>query len=559
MSKYKKGRHMRRLLFIGVLCIASLLFGMAVFPQLALSSNPLGHSEAKICLGCHSLPNMVKTFIDRDKISVQISEKDFKGTVHSFLSCTNCHTDISLDKHPSAAVRYSSKLDFSLHVSKSCRRCHTDAQLMANPIHRNVVKRADSLPCSACHGSHSIKKIAEWERKVNDTQYCLTCHSQDLSTTVNNEIHSLFVNVEDIRKSVHSNLMCTDCHSAFSKEKHPLHNFRNKRERSIAISSETCRRCHSDKYVKFQDSIHYNALKKGNLDAPVCTDCHGAHSAGPKAMLETMSGTPCIKCHEAAFKDFQSSVHGKAMIADRDVAIMCSSCHFSHETKPVFVSQASREANASCIECHKEAVSVHERWLPRTEAHFDAINCVVCHVPEAGSAVYLNIIDSSTGTVVNRDMIEKLLGDKYKELAASDNISGRQIWDIYQELRKAGLKVSITGMMGPQLLGQSHGIVPKSEALKQCKDCHSKGSGLFDNVAMTFIGPDGKEDILRVSSDVLNSPFSILPLSQFYVYGSTRIILLDYIGAFMIIAGASAPIVHITARIISRRKMKKGG
>lgn len=548
MSKYKKGRHFRRLLFRGMLCIAPLLFGMVVFSQLALSFDSHVRSEVKICLGCHSFPNMFKTFADGDKISVQVSEKDFKGTVHSFLSCTDCHIDISLDKHPAVSVSYNSKSDFSLHMSQSCRRCHTDKQLMSNPAHRGVLMSANAPSCSDCHGSHSIRESEKWKKTMGDSQYCLTCHKHDINTLINGEVRCLSVDEAEIRKSVHNNLRCIDCHAGFSKESHPIRTFDSKRELSIAISSETCKRCHTEQHIKLQDSIHSEVLKKGNLNAPVCTDCHGAHSVGPKAILETIGGTPCIKCHKTSFEDYKKSVHFNAKVT-------CSSCHFAHETKPVFASQAD---NALCMGCHKEAVSVHERWLPRTEAHFDAINCVVCHVSEGESIVYLNITDSSTGKIINEGMIEKLLGSQYKELAASDIISDTQIWDIYHKLRNAGLKVSITGMLGPQSSGQSHGIVPKNEALKQCNKCHIRGSDLFKNVAVTFIAQDGKENILRVSSDVLNSPLSVLPLSQFYVYGSTRITILDYIGVLMIISGASIPFVHITARIISRRKIKKG-
>lgn len=536
---------------ISLISLISLLFGLTLLSPVAIASETLNSEEAGMCLGCHSNPDLVKTFKNNERISVHIRERVFKGTVHSFLSCTGCHADVSMDKHPS--TQYGSKRDFAFHTSKACRMCHADEQLMSKPAHRGVLTGANAPPCSACHGSHSIRKIAEWKKTVGDSQYCLTCHKRDINILRNGEVFSLSaVDETKIRKSVHSSHGCSDCHAAFSKESHPIRIFGSKRERSIAISSETCGRCHAEKHTKLQDNIHSKVLKNGNFNAPVCADCHGAHSVGSKAILKTMSGTPCIKCHKTTFEDYKKSAHFNAKVKGVKSAPMCSSCHFVHEIKPTLISQPVRTA---CMGCHKEAVDTHEKWLPNVEAHFKAISCTVCHVPEGGRMVYLHLTDAATGKIIPQSKIKKLLGKRYKELKGSQekHIDDRQIWAIYQEFKNKGLDVTMVGTLGLQHNGQWHSLATKDKALKDCVSCHNSDSEFFKTVAMAVITPEGKEELYAMDPDVLKSAISTLPLSQFYVLGSTRLMILDFLGIFMVVAGASLPVVHMAVRILTRR------
>jgi predicted CXXCH cytochrome family protein len=538
------------LLFVFSIPLISLLSSLTLLSPVAIASETLNSEESGMCLGCHSNPDLVKTFKNNEKISVHIRERDFKGTVHSFLSCTGCHTDVSMGKHPS--TQYGSKKDFAFLTSKACRMCHADEQLMSKPAHRSALTRANAPPCSDCHGSHSIRKIAGWKKTVGDSQYCLTCHKQDINILSNGEVLSLSVDEAEIRKSVHSSHRCSDCHAAFSKESHPIKIFGSKRELSIAISSEACKRCHAEKHTKLQDSIHSKVLKKGNLNAPVCIDCHGAHSVGSKAILETMSGIPCIKCHKTIFEDYKKSAHFNAKVKGVKSAPMCSSCHFAHEIKPTLISQSVRTV---CMGCHKKAVDTHEKWLPNVETHFEAVSCTVCHVPEGGRRVYLHLTDAATGKIIPQSRIKELLGKRYEELKGSQekHIDDRQIWAIYQEIKNKGLNVTMAGTLGLQHNGQSHSLATKGKALKDCDSCHNADSEFFKTVAMAVITPEGKEELYAVNPDVLKSAISALPLSQFYVLGSTRLVILDFLGIFMVVAGASLPVVHMAARILTRR------
>lgn len=538
------------LLFVFSIPLISLLSGLTLLSPVAIASETLNSDESAMCLGCHSNENLTKTFKNNEKISVHIKERDFKASVHNFISCSGCHTDVSMDKHPS--TQYKSKKDFAFLASKACRMCHTDEQLMSKPAHRSALLRANAPPCSDCHGAHSIRKIADWKKTVGDSQYCLTCHKHDINILNNGEILSLSVDEAEIRKSVHSSHRCFNCHTGFSKESHPIKTFSSKRELSIAISSEACKKCHPEKNMKFQDSIHSKVLKKGNLNAPICTDCHGAHSVGSKAMLETMSGMPCIKCHKIIFEDYKKSAHFNAKVKGVKSAPMCSSCHYAHEIKPTLISQSVRTV---CMGCHKKAIDTHEKWLPNADIHFEAVSCTVCHVPEGGRKVYLHLTDSATGKIIPQSRIRELLGKRYEELKGSQekHIDDRQIWDIYQELKSKGIDVTMTGTLGLQHNGQSHSLVTKSKALKDCDSCHNANSESFKTVAMAVITHEGKEELYNVNPDVLKSAISALPLSHFYALGSTRLVILDFLGIFMVVAGASLPAIHIITRILTRR------
>jgi len=57
------------------------------------------------CLGCHATPGMSTTFRDKSTLSVHVSESHFQNTVHGFLACTGCHSDVSLDTHPPRSTR----------------------------------------------------------------------------------------------------------------------------------------------------------------------------------------------------------------------------------------------------------------------------------------------------------------------------------------------------------------------------------------------------------------------------------------------------------------------
>lgn len=545
------------LIFVCLMPLASIVVTLLLLSRSAQAAQSFVSEEAALCLGCHGTPGMVKTFKNGDRVQLHVDEKHFSGTVHGFVSCTGCHADVSMDNHPSAV--YESRQQFLSAIARACRNCHADEQLQAKPIHARALTRANAPPCSECHGFHSILKISQFKKKSDNISYCLTCHKQHFSTSVNGENLSLTVNPAVLKKSVHGGHVCSDCHTQYSQKEHPVIEFAGRRDLSVSVS-EACSRCHRDKMLQFKGSIHYRMLEEGNRKAPVCTDCHGAHDVGPKALMATVQGTPCKRCHKEIFDAYKDSVHGAAKLHGKEVAPICASCHFAHEVKPAMVSKLSKE---SCMGCHKNLESAHAKWLPNTAIHLEAVACTACHVPGADRKVYLHLTKEDSPEPARFRGIVSFL-EKTFGRPASGSEKALEDADLSSLLNKAGEEhsgVHMRGTIGLEDGRQVHRLAPKGMAVKSCETCHSAKSEFFKKVAMAIVTSDNRELLYMVNPKALTSAMSILPLHQFYALGGTRVGLLDILGILMIAGGASFPALHGTARFLTKRireRRKKG-
>lgn len=173
-------------------CIIPFLFFFVLLtflPGSVFATEAVASDEAKGCLACHATPGMTMTFRDKDTLSVHVDGSHFKNTVHGFVTCTGCHSTVSPKNHPSS--QYGSKHEFVLSIAGACKTCHADEQIMANPLHQRAIHKANAPPCSDCHGSHAIRKVPTQKEKQSATQYCLTCHKQHLSLSLNGKSLSL--------------------------------------------------------------------------------------------------------------------------------------------------------------------------------------------------------------------------------------------------------------------------------------------------------------------------------------------------------------------------------
>jgi cytochrome b subunit of formate dehydrogenase len=163
---------------------------------------------------------------------------------------------------------------------------------------------------------------------------------------------------------------CTDCHGAHeilpaSDTKSPI---------SKASIPGTCGKCHSEIENTFNQSIHGQAIARGNQLAPVCTDCHGIHSikspVNPNSPVseQNLSRDTCARCHEGVrlsqefgvpgnrVNSYFDSYHGLAAEGGSVVAANCSSCHGVHDILPSSDPRSTiNKANldATCGKCHK--------------------------------------------------------------------------------------------------------------------------------------------------------------------------------------------------------------
>jgi predicted CXXCH cytochrome family protein len=125
---------------------------------------------------------------------------------------------------------------------------------------------------------------------------------------------------------------------------------------------DTCARCHADaklmqpygiptdQVAKYKRSVHYRALiKKNDLSAPTCNDCHGSHGAAPPG-VDSISNV-CGTCHLQNMELFQASPHAKPFAEMGSGA--CEACHGNHEIKPPTDQFVGTDENAVCAQCHE--------------------------------------------------------------------------------------------------------------------------------------------------------------------------------------------------------------
>jgi cytochrome b subunit of formate dehydrogenase/5-methylcytosine-specific restriction endonuclease McrA len=121
------------------------------------------------------------------------------------------------------------------------------------------------------------------------------------------------------------------------------------------------------------ESIHGQAIARGNGQAPVCTDCHGIHSIkahiDPNSSVsqQNLARTTCARCHEGVrlsqefgvagnrMTTYLDSYHGLASEGGSAVVANCASCHGVHNILPSSDPRSTiNRANldATCGKCH---------------------------------------------------------------------------------------------------------------------------------------------------------------------------------------------------------------
>ena len=57
----------------------------------------------------------------------------------------------------------------------------------------------------------------------------------------------------------------------------PGFNAVDRRDASLKLVT-VCQQCHTEQHENALDSVHGRALEAGNVNAAICTDCHGSHT-----------------------------------------------------------------------------------------------------------------------------------------------------------------------------------------------------------------------------------------------------------------------------------------
>lgn len=300
--------------------------------------------------------------------------------------------------------------------------------------------------CLECH----TKEILEWSQEERDENVAPNPPGfKEKKKYENRRANlSLAVDIEGFRASVHSDLACVDCHSDITELPHYK-----------ITEPVNCTSCHDDIGETFEEDYHFLRLQKGDVDVPLCQDCHDAHNIKPisdPASWVNPRNQPetCGVCHEEErlvkkhgivipypVKSYKKSEHYLRIMAGEDGAA-CSDCHGVHDLRPSNDSKSRTyklNIAKTCANCHddiyeKYAEGIHGDALAR--GNWNSPSCADCHGAHAiespdkpTSLVYpLNVAKSTCPSCHSSERLVKRYGlttgqvksyeDSYHGLAA---------------------------------------------------------------------------------------------------------------------------------------------
>jgi len=325
------------------------------------------------CLACHADATLSHE-VNGKQESLAVDEAKFNASMHgSILGCVDCHDDVKSAPHEVTPMKL------------SCSKCHADADHgYALSIHAQARAKGDANAptCTSCHGNaHEILPPGDPKSKVahaNIPATCGSCHGQKFVMEKEGLSAATFVNYQE---SVHGKAVaagstkaavCTDCHG--SHEIRPANDPRSGIYQPNVPA--TCAKCHNNIRQEYVQSIHGQAVARGNTQAPVCTDCHGIHTIkshlDPKSSVfaGNVARATCANCHESMrmsqeygfsgrrMTTYTASYHGMAAELGSTVVANCASCHGAHNILPSSDPRSMiNKANLvkTCGQCHPGA------------------------------------------------------------------------------------------------------------------------------------------------------------------------------------------------------------
>ena len=260
---------------------------------------------------------------------------------------------------------------------------------------------------------------------------CLDCHSDpDFTTEKQGKEVSIYVDINILNKSPHQGFDCIDCHEDAAAElPHPE-----------TLAKVNCGNCHDDEEKKFDAGIHGIALKRGDLYAPTCVECHGTHNVlrpnNPESPTYKINiPYMCGKCHREGapvarvynitehniIENYTQSIHGAGLFKKGlIVTATCNNCHGDHLILPHTNPNSSISLNKiaqTCMACHARIEQVHtkvikgELWEEKPGA---IPACTDCHPPHKVNRqnILITIADRACLKCHAKDDVHKVVDEK---------------------------------------------------------------------------------------------------------------------------------------------------
>ncbi len=201
--------------------------------------------------------------------------------------------------------------------------------------------------CISCHGRHDIRQVDDVESPVYPTQVAK---------------------------------MCAKCHSDTEM---------------MAGRTYHGRPLGHNQYDLWSNSVHAESLlKKHDLSAATCNDCHGNHGAVPPEVSSVANA--CGTCHVKVAELFEST-RMKHRFEELDLP-GCAACHGNHEVKSPSDEMLGMQTGAVCTKCHEagkfgatlagaeQARQMHEK-LEQLKREIAEARAAVAHAERLGMEV----------------------------------------------------------------------------------------------------------------------------------------------------------------------------
>ncbi len=229
------------------------------------------------------------------------------------------------------------------------------------------------------HAANAANSAKAAEPAVGNTanDACLNCHGkQGFSTPgANGQKRPLHVIKDKFGKSVHGKRACVECHTDITEIPHKpgvahrvgcvachkslwdtakAENKTGERARLGVVVEQI------DHYAK---SIHARPSKNdASRSNANCYDCHDSHYVYPVGSPERQAWrlsipNVCGKCHASESAQYAASVHGKAVLENKNpAAAICSDCHTTHDVADPTMGASKLTITKNCGSCHVESL-----------------------------------------------------------------------------------------------------------------------------------------------------------------------------------------------------------
>lgn len=378
------------------------MFPVFLLALVHCASTELRSQTNQTCLECHSDNSLTMTK-GKKEVSLYADEKILHKSAHKKLNCTACHTGFNPDDiphkerilpvnclscHNKALLKHNFHPDMvnatgrDVKPNLSCKGCHGTHEVISTDVEGSRWhERSLMKSCGKCHEQEAEKFAISahgkaLDKHVKEAPNCLKCHQGDIT-----RIHA---GQDSVQLKVAQAKMCESCHVD-----------------NAQVADKTVR---GSKFVaSYERSIHGMALAKGNANAANCVDCHGSHEMNKSFVLTSKVNKlnlqdVCAKCHKSIVSEYAGSIHAEALHKGNMDSPVCKDCHGEHDilehTDPRSPVSSRNVSQQVCGQCHA-SVKLTQKYGLSTDrfqtfsdsyhglstrgGSVEVVNCASCH------------------------------------------------------------------------------------------------------------------------------------------------------------------------------------